>query len=521
MALLMLLQMAGWCRADGSYEGVLAGADAKAKGKDYTAARTQYRHALTLARGVGSRIDVQRRIAQTYLGEGDVEAVRSEYRAIMDIEGVSPDQKVQVCQWIGETYTNRDQRAGMRAEWAKALMIEGVSDGRKAEMVQRIAKSYIEDGRLEEAREEYGLLLDDEEMSSDQKATAYQWLADTYSVTQRAAARAALARGTALEGLSSARKAELFQRIAKSFLEEGRADDARSEYGLMLTAAGLGPDQRATAYQWLADTYSARQRDEARAQLRKGAALDGVSWPLKYELLSRVADMCVQDGKLADARAVLAGMLDSAEPAVDRKMGILNRIGKLYVQEGVPEEARKEYAKVHALAGVKPDQRISACQWIADTYSLYLPEQRARAREELAKGVAIEGGAVAAKIGMLQRMGKSFLEEGRLEEALAVYAKVLEITGVGVDQKAAAFVWRYEAYPFARRVEARAELGKALALEGVSVAMTADLLNRLRVAYAETGSIDEARAEAQKLLDLKDASKSLKDQAQKYLNDTK
>jgi tetratricopeptide (TPR) repeat protein len=255
--------------------------------------------------------------------------------------------------------------------------------------------------------------------------------------------------------------------------------------------------------------------------LVKGAAVDGVSPQLKHDLLNRVADSYVQVGKLAEARAALAGILDVAALSVDRKVGVLNRIGKLYVQEGLLDDARRQYAKVAGLAGAAADQKAKACQWIADTYSPYVSEQRVQARAELAKGAMIEGVSVSVRVDLLQRIGKSLAEEGKLEEARKEYAKALGIAGLGADQKAAACIWCYDTYLFAQRAEARAELGKALAFEGVSVNVKADLLNRLRNAYAETGNIDEAMAEAQKLLDLKDAPKHLKDQAKKYLDDNK
>jgi tetratricopeptide (TPR) repeat protein len=211
-------------------------------------------------------------------------------------------------------------------------------------------------------------------------------------------------------------RAELKGALAQDLALAERYDEALKTYQEM---AAANP-QDAQPYLGMAQVYQAQHKvDDARRMLDKGKQLDPDNIEIRYSEVR----LLEQEGKRADAIAMLKGILDSTarrnydpQQRVTRAK-ILEELGEMYRKN---EQYDLAIATFREMATLDPDSGALASAQVIDTY---------RASKEYAKADQ-ESAAAAAKYPndrVLHEVRAELLsDEGKTEAAVAELKKLLD-----------------------------------------------------------------------------------------------
>jgi tetratricopeptide (TPR) repeat protein len=211
-------------------------------------------------------------------------------------------------------------------------------------------------------------------------------------------------------------RAELKGALAQDLALAERYDEALKTYQEM---AAANP-QDAQPYLGMAQVYQAQHKvDDARRMLDKGKQLDPDNIEIRYSEVR----LLEQEGKRADAIAMLKGILDSTarrnydpQQRVTRAK-ILEELGEMYRKN---EQYDLAIATFRDMAALDPDSGALASAQVIDTY---------RASKEYAKADQ-ESAAAAAKYPndrVLHEVRAELLsDEGKTEAAVAELKKLLD-----------------------------------------------------------------------------------------------
>lgn len=188
----------------------------------------------------------------------------------------------------------------------------------------------------------------------------------------------------------------------------------------------------------------------------------------------------------AGARADFTRALGLAGTADEKARAIASLAGSFYVGRE-PGKGRAEDAKVLAMDGISPGQKVDAQLRIAESFMGYrfpAAPDYAKARLEYGKALTMPGASPEHKVKARFGLAGAFAADKMYAEARAEYAKALAMTDATVEQKVEA---RYQIGSNYRAQgdfgKARAEYAKILQMQGVSPEYRATVEERLRTIY--------------------------------------
>lgn len=167
------------------------------------------------------------------------------------------------------------------------------------------------------------------------------------------------------------------QALAQDQVQAGRLDDALKTYQAMAEAA----PQDATPYLGMAEIYGEKKDlTQARKAMDKAKELDGDNPEVRY----REVILLDQEGRTADAIAVLKGLLDSTakhngNPAAKGyRERMTLQLGALYRENSQYDKAVESFREAET---IDPDVAVQAQAEIIDTYRI--AKSYAKAQEEV------------------------------------------------------------------------------------------------------------------------------------------
>ena len=188
----------------------------------------------------------------------------------------------------------------------------------------------------------------------------------------------------------------------------------------------------------------------------------------------------------AGARADFSRALELARTADEKARAIAGAAGSFYVGRE-PGRGRAEDAKILAMDGISPGQKVDAQLRVAESFMGYrfpAAPDYTTARSEYGKALTMPGASPDHRVKARFCLAGAFAVDKMYADARAEYAKVLAMTDATVEQKVEA---RYKIGANYRAEgdfeKARAEYAKILRMQGISPEYRATVEERLRTIY--------------------------------------